>query len=348
MLSLTTTLTQEVKKPSVLVTGAAGGAQGATGRVLAERLLKRGVAVRALVRTDDERAASLRAAGAEVVVGDLLDIEDVVRAAQGVDYMFFTFAVQGGLLEASTIAAIAARDAGKRPHCRTCSVADSQMSTPADIRPDQIAGLKGIVNTSQWCADVLSPSPVSHRHGLSEAVFDAFPTPTVHLRGGIYHANLTLQFGRSAATSGTIRAPFMAAEDKIPLIAGADVAAAADAVLNDFQSYAGQKLLLVSQLLSMDEIAAEFSNTFKKQVAFQPITPEAWYQELNSSTGGKMNSVVLEHLQILWQIIRDSNQEGHKFVHAPAELAAAVPATQVILGRNPVSFSETLGATSVA
>ncbi len=60
------TVTQEVKKPLVLVTGAAGGTQGATGRVLAERLLKRGVAVRALVRTDDERAASLRAAGAEV------------------------------------------------------------------------------------------------------------------------------------------------------------------------------------------------------------------------------------------------------------------------------------------
>ncbi|CAL8466567.1 g6105 [Coccomyxa elongata] len=179
---------QEAKKPSVLVTGAAGGMQGATGRVLAERLLKRGVYVRALVRTDDERAASLRAAGAEVVVGDLLKIEDVARAAQGVDYMFFTFAVQGGLLEASTIAAIAARDAGKRHHAHHSLC------------------LKGIINNSQWCADLLSPSPVSHRHALSEAVFDAFATPTVHLRGAIYHANLTMQFGRSAGASGVIRA----------------------------------------------------------------------------------------------------------------------------------------------
>ncbi len=32
----------------------------------------------------------------------------------------------------------------------------------------------------------------------------------------------------------------MAAEDKVPLIAGADVANAADAVLKDFQSYVGQ------------------------------------------------------------------------------------------------------------
>ncbi|CAL8462008.1 g1539 [Coccomyxa elongata] len=317
---------QEAKKPSILVTGAAGGMQGATGRVLAERLLKRGVSVRALVRTDDERAASLRAAGAEVVVGNLLKIEDLRRAAQGVDYMFFTFAVQGGLLEASTIAAIAARDAGKHHHTR----------------------LKGIINNSQWCADLLSPSPVSHRHALSEAVFDAFPTPTVHLRGAIYHANLTMQFGRSAAESGVTRAPYMAAEDKVPLTAGADVAAAADAVLKDFQSYVGQKLLLISQRLSMDEIASEFSKAFNKQVAFQPITPEAWHHELNSSTGGMVNSVTLEHLQILWTMIRDSNEEGHNFVPGPAELTAAVPATEFILARKPVSFSETLIAMASA
>ena len=50
----------------MLVTGAAGGPQGATGRVLTHLLLERGVNVRAMVRTDDDRAAALRAAGAEV------------------------------------------------------------------------------------------------------------------------------------------------------------------------------------------------------------------------------------------------------------------------------------------
>ena len=59
-------LMQTAPAPLVLVTGAAGGPQGATGRVLSHRLLERGVRVRALVRTDDARAAALRAAGAEV------------------------------------------------------------------------------------------------------------------------------------------------------------------------------------------------------------------------------------------------------------------------------------------
>ena len=58
---------QAAKAPIVLVTGAAGGLMGATGRVLTHLLLDRGVQVRALVRSEDDRAASLRAAGAEVL-----------------------------------------------------------------------------------------------------------------------------------------------------------------------------------------------------------------------------------------------------------------------------------------
>lgn len=51
----------------ILVTGAAGGQQGSTGRKVTESLLQRGVAVRAFVHTDDERADALRELGAEVV-----------------------------------------------------------------------------------------------------------------------------------------------------------------------------------------------------------------------------------------------------------------------------------------
>ena len=47
----------------VLVTGAAGGQQGATGRQVAELLLSRGIAVRAFVRTLDDRAERLRNIG---------------------------------------------------------------------------------------------------------------------------------------------------------------------------------------------------------------------------------------------------------------------------------------------
>ena len=57
---------------SILVTGAAGQF-GAVGRTVTGLLLERGLPVRAMVRREDERAAALRAAGAEVAVGDLLE-----------------------------------------------------------------------------------------------------------------------------------------------------------------------------------------------------------------------------------------------------------------------------------
>jgi NAD(P)H dehydrogenase (quinone) len=61
-----------VDDASILVTGAAGQL-GSVGRTVAGLLLDRGFPVRAMVRRDDERAASLRGARAQVVVGDLLE-----------------------------------------------------------------------------------------------------------------------------------------------------------------------------------------------------------------------------------------------------------------------------------
>ena len=67
----------------ILVTGAAGQL-GAVGRTVTGLLLDRGLPVRAMVRREDDRAAALRAAGAEVVVGDLLEPADVHRVVSAV------------------------------------------------------------------------------------------------------------------------------------------------------------------------------------------------------------------------------------------------------------------------
>ena len=62
----------------ILVTGAAGQL-GAVGRTVTGLLLDRGLPVRAMVRREDDRAAALRTAGDEVVVGDLLEPPEVYR-----------------------------------------------------------------------------------------------------------------------------------------------------------------------------------------------------------------------------------------------------------------------------
>src|SRR6187200_429028 len=60
----------------ILVTGAGGGVGGVGGKVVA-LLRQRGKAVRAMAHHDDDRADTLRALGADVVVGDLLRPADV-------------------------------------------------------------------------------------------------------------------------------------------------------------------------------------------------------------------------------------------------------------------------------
>jgi len=85
----------------ILVTGAAGGAQGSTGRRIAALLLEKGIPVRAFVHTLDARSDALRALGAEVVQGDLLDLDSVRASLRGIKRAYFTYSVSDGLLEAT-------------------------------------------------------------------------------------------------------------------------------------------------------------------------------------------------------------------------------------------------------
>ena len=95
----------------ILVTGAAGQL-GAVGRTVTGLLLDRGLPVRAMVRREDDRAAALRAAGAEVVVGDLLDPADVSRVLSGCRRVYFGMSVSAAYLEATVTMAAVAREVG--------------------------------------------------------------------------------------------------------------------------------------------------------------------------------------------------------------------------------------------
>jgi uncharacterized protein YbjT (DUF2867 family) len=96
----------------ILVTGAAGGLQGSTGRLVAGLLLKQGIPVRAFVHKLDARSDQLRQQGAEVMEGDLLNSASVQAAMKETKRAYFTYPVADGLLEAVTIFAATARDAG--------------------------------------------------------------------------------------------------------------------------------------------------------------------------------------------------------------------------------------------
>ena len=71
----------------------------------------------------------------------------------------------------------------------------------------------------------------------------------MNLRGATYNINMIVQLGGVARELGLLAAPGMASSDVLPLVSGTDVAAAADTILQDFNSYVGQVKALPFQLL---------------------------------------------------------------------------------------------------
>ncbi|HJN43449.1 MAG: hypothetical protein CL477_20545 [Acidobacteria bacterium] len=91
----------------ILVTGATGK----TGAPVVDMLARRGFAVRAMVHQLDERSDRLQAHGAEIVVGDFLDLASLRGAMKDITRVYFCHPPLEGLLEATIHVAVAARDA---------------------------------------------------------------------------------------------------------------------------------------------------------------------------------------------------------------------------------------------
>jgi NAD(P)H dehydrogenase (quinone) len=76
----------------VLITGATGD----TGRAAVRESIALGLDVRAMVHKMDDRSAALEAPGAEVVIGDLLEINTIRDAMKGVAAAYLVWPVQPG------------------------------------------------------------------------------------------------------------------------------------------------------------------------------------------------------------------------------------------------------------
>ena len=77
---------------TVLITGATG----MIGANICERLIDQGDRVRAIARKPDAPdAIALRAMGVDVVAGDIVDLDSVQQATDGVDGVIHTAALRG-------------------------------------------------------------------------------------------------------------------------------------------------------------------------------------------------------------------------------------------------------------
>ncbi|SEG95818.1 Uncharacterized conserved protein YbjT, contains NAD(P)-binding and DUF2867 domains [Nonomuraea solani] len=256
---------------TVLVTGAAGGTQGRTGRRVTELLRERGVPVRAMVRTLDERADHLRGLGAQVVVADFLDFPSIQKAVDGVSTVYFAYPVQHGLLEATVNMAVAARDAGVT----------------------RLIDMVMLVSTPD------APTPRMRENYLSEQVFEWAGIGAAHVRATVFFENIRALAGATIA-SGTFMAPFGDDGTVIPLVAGDDVARVAAAVLTAENVPAGGSYSLIGQTLTVKEIVETLAHGLGRQIGYQNVPDEFWAQAARD----RINAHAVEHLSKLWATLR--------------------------------------------
>jgi uncharacterized protein YbjT (DUF2867 family) len=284
----------------ILVTSAAGGRQGKTGRHVSEMLLARGVPVRALVRKRDERSERLRALGAEVFEGDFLDIRSVQRAAEGTSAIYFAYPVQDGLMDATAAMSIAARE----------------------------AGVTRLVNLVMLQSSPDAPTPRMRQNYLSEQVFEWANIGAVHIRATVFYENLASLVRQSLPAQGAIRLPWGNESTVLPLVAAEDVARVAVGLLTGPLPKAGSSHRLIGTTISLKEIIATFARVMGRNVHYEEISDEQWRRDV--ATRG-FNPHAIEHLSSLWRAIRgaaiDPNDPRYAVTEAIEKIGGAKPKT---------------------
>ncbi|MEW9528572.1 NAD(P)H-binding protein [Microbispora sp. NPDC049125] len=280
----------------VLIAGAGG-----VGRTVLEKLRARDVPVRAMVRRDDDRAAGLRALGAEVVVGDLTRPESVAAALEGAGRMYFAMPVSPDHLLAATVVAAVAREHG------------------------ELAGLVGMsqMTVSQMTATSTAESHQQRLHWLAEQVLNWSGLPVVHIRPTSFLDNplFTTLAARSIRENGTIALPF--GSGRTSPVAVDDVARVVATVLRDPAPHVGRVYELTGpRAVDMTEMAEEFSRALGRPVSYADVPLDRWRAEVLAQAGLPPHTE--EHIATMARLHRENrydraSDDVERLTGAPAQ-----------------------------
>jgi uncharacterized protein YbjT (DUF2867 family) len=273
---------------SVLVTGAAGGQQGATGRRITTLLLKQGIPVRAFVRKVDARADELREEGAEIFVGDLLNPGSVQEAMKDIRRAYFTYPVADGLMEAATIFAAMARSEGLELVVNNSQFQD----TPEDAFFRDLVG---------------APTRRNLQHRLTDRVFEWAQVGAVHIQAPPYYENVRALVSRTVSEKDTVFLPWGDGDAAFPLAGGEDVARIAATLLANSSLPSQKVYALVSEALTVHQIVETLGKVLGRPLQYVPITDEQWADAVKE----RINAHAVDHLSHLWRYFRTREHQAH-------------------------------------
>jgi NAD(P)H dehydrogenase (quinone) len=251
------------------------------------------------VRRDDERAQSLRAAGAEVFVGDLLKLADVAAALKGVRRIYFSMSLSPYYADALTLMAAAARAQGdievfvNMSDYEQSYMTLEKMTTPDDERRSWLGGL-----VTDW-------SPQQRAHWICEQVLDWSGIPTVNVRATLFIENpLMTWLPLGALSNGELRLPF--GNQRLAPIAVHDVAEVCVKMLVDPAPHISKSYELTGpELNDMHGFAEDYAAALGRQVVYIPEEVEAFIDEtfLQETLGDTAARHVAAHMRTLTRLV---------------------------------------------
>jgi len=290
----------------ILVTGAAGGTQGSTGRLITTLLLKQSIPVRALVHKLDSRSVELHQQGAEVVEGDLLNPASVLAAMQNVKRAYFTYPVTDGLLEAATIFAAAARDAALELVVNN-SQYQGRADDPAFRDPKRFASFRNL------------------QHRLADRIFDWAQVNAVHLQAPPYYENVRALVSRSVSEQNTVFLPWGEDATVIPLVGAQDVSRVAATLLANPGVPSQTVYPLIGETPTVREMTEALGRALGRPTRYMAITDEQWANAVKERLG----THALDHLSHLWRTFRKGEERYQ-----------TTDAIRAVTGRNPQTLEE--------
>lgn len=259
----------------ILMTGAAGDL-GAIGRNLTALLLNKGHKVRALVRREDERAEALRQLGAEVVQGDLTDLDSMYRAIDGVARIYFGMSVSPAYLEATV---------------NTVAVAKHH-------------GIEAFVNMSQMTVTQMSitettDSPQHKQHWLAEQALAWSGLPVVTVRPTVFLESFFLRLA-AAGVRDNEELALPLGNSKTSPISAVDVARAVSVILDNPASHIGQVYNLTGfESADLDHYARVFSEALGRKIRYRDVPLSAWTDQLRQFG---VPTHLLNHLTVMAEL----------------------------------------------
>ncbi|MFE4548090.1 NAD(P)H-binding protein [Streptomyces sp. NPDC056785] len=240
------------------------GATGDTGRAAVRASLALGMNVRALVHRVDERSDALAESGAEIVTGDLLDINTLRPAMEGTEAAYLVWPVQPHLIHATVNFAQAAKE----------------------------TGVGTLVNLSQRSADRESTSDSCRDTFIAEEVLNWSGLDVIHLRPTYFLEWLLYPWQLPYLRQGILRMPV--GKGRHSPVAADDQGRAIAALLLRPEGHIGTTIPLSGPVeMDHEQMAAELSEALGRPIVFQDL-PVAEYVDSLKEMG--VPPYIVQHL----------------------------------------------------